>query len=136
MGQVAGAIALMLAVLHFAFGPIEPKRPLDQVAAEKAVSIRESVTAAIKGQRPPVAPPSERRRFDADSIVVGASSAIGGLAAILGVVGFARRETWRACAAAAGLGLAAIAFHITLIVVGAIIVILLLGTILSSLGLG
>ena len=47
-----GAIALLLAVVHFWAGPFSPQPTLEQTVAEKAVSIKNATIAALKGEEP------------------------------------------------------------------------------------
>jgi len=98
--QAIGAVALMIAVVQFAFGSFEPKkvRPLEQVIAEKAVAVRDATIAAAKGQKSARVPPLEHTGLDRDAIARGVSTALGGIAVICGAIGFARKNPWRDCA--------------------------------------
>ena len=70
---------------------------------------------------------------------MGAAGAIeffGGLAIILGVVGFARKESVRAAGGAAVLGGIAMAFQFAVMALGAIVVAILIAAVISQIGIG
>jgi len=97
------------------------------------VAIKNATIAAIKGERieKEVAP----RRIDLDHGVRIITSDVGGLALILGIVCFAKREPLRVGGGAAFLGGAAIAFQFAVIALGAIVLAILIGTVLSQIGI-
>jgi hypothetical protein len=64
-----------------------------------------------------------------------ASSVLGGLALILGVVSFAKREPLRVGGGAAFLGGAAIAFQFAVIALGAIVMAILVAAVRSQIGI-
>jgi hypothetical protein len=64
-----------------------------------------------------------------------ASSVLGGLALILGVVSFAKREPLRVVGGAAFLGGAAIAFQFAVIALGAIVMAILVAAVRSQIGI-
>jgi hypothetical protein len=130
-----GAIALLLAIVHFWAGPFSPQPSLEQSVAEKAVSIKNATMAALRGEEAP--PPSKTiRDIDADRIVSISTAVMGGLAIILGVVGFANRESTRAAGGAAVLGGIAIAYQFAIIAIGAIVFAILVAAVLSQLDFG
>ena len=53
IGIGVGAVALLLALVHFWAGPFSPQPSLEQTVAEKAVSIRDATIAALKGETVP-----------------------------------------------------------------------------------
>ena len=133
-GIAIGAMALLLAVVHFWAGPFSPQPTLEQTVAEKAVSIKEATLAALKGKDP--IPPAERGSMDTDQVVSLATAVLGGLAIILGVIGFAKKEPLRVAGGAAVLGGGAIAFQFAVLALGAIVLAILVAAVLSQFGIG
>jgi hypothetical protein len=129
-GMALGAVALLLAFAHFWAGPFSPQPTLEQTVAEKAVSIKEATIAALKGEDP--AAPVEPSSMDIDQIVGLATAVLGGLAIILGVFGFARKEPLRVAGGAAVLGGSAIAFQFAVIALGAIVLAILIAAVLPQ----
>ena len=134
IGIGLGAIALLTALLQFYAGPFTTKPSVEDVVAQKAVAIRDATIAAMKGeQREKMVPPPQ---MDLDRIVQIATALLGGLAIVLGVLGFARKEPLRAAGGAAVLGGAALAFQFLVIALGAIILAILIAAVISQLGFG
>jgi hypothetical protein len=133
IGIGVGAIALLLALVHFWAGPFSPQPSLEQAVAEKAVSIKKATMAALKGEE---APPPTTREIDTDEIISISTAVLGGLAIILGVIGFAKKESIRAAGGAAVLGGGAIAFQFAAIALGAIVFAILVAAVLSQLDIG
>ena len=50
-----GGFALLLVIAHFWAGPFVPQPTLEEVVAEKAVSIRKATISALKGETSPPA---------------------------------------------------------------------------------
>lgn len=136
IGLALGAIALLVAATHFALGPIEPGPGFEVVAARSARAIREAVVAAAKGERQSVTQVQTRQRIGPDDLVRAGATVMGAMAMIAGVIGFVRREDRRSCAAAVVLGGAAVAFHVAMVAIGVMAMILLIGTIIGTFGVG
>lgn len=134
-GIGVGAIALMLALVHFWAGPFSPQPTLEQTVAEKAVSIRDATVAALKGESVP-APEPVASSYDLDEIASIATAVLGGLAVILAVVGIAMKEPIRVAGGAAALGAGAIAFQFAAMALGIIVLVILISAVLGSLGFG
>lgn len=132
IGMTIGAVALLVAIAHFWMGPLSPQPSLERTVAEKAVAIRNATIAALKGEESVEEVAS--RSIDADHAVRIATSLLGGLAVILGVVSFAKREPWRVGSGAAFLGGAAIAFQFAVIALGAIVLAVLVAGVVSQTG--
>jgi hypothetical protein len=133
IGIAIGAVALLLAIVHFWAGPFSPQPTLEQTVAEKAVSIKEATIAALKGEEPQA--PVKRSSMDMDNVASLATAVLGGLAIILGVVGYATKEPLRAAGGAALLGGSAIAFQFAVLALGAIVLAILVVGVLSQLGI-
>ena len=50
IGLALGAVALLLALIHFWAGPFSSQPTLETVIADKAASIRDSTIKALKGE--------------------------------------------------------------------------------------
>lgn len=133
IGIGVGAIALLVAIFHFWAGPFSPQPSLEKTVAEKAVAIKNATIAALKGEeiKDEVAP----RKIDLDQGLRVGASVLGGLAIILGVVSFAKKEPLRVGGGAAVLGGAAVAFQFAIIALGAIVGAILIGAVLSQIGI-
>lgn len=134
VGIGLGAIALLVAVSHFWAGPFSPQPSLERTVAEKAVAIKNATIAALKGEK--VEEASAPRAIDLDQGLRIATGILGGLAIILGVVGFARKESVRAAGGAAVLGGIAMAFQFAVMALGAIVVAILIAAVISQIGIG
>ncbi len=133
IGIGLGSIALLLALVHFWAGPFSPPT-LERAVANKAAEIKEATLAALRGQEAP----SSRSRLpmNADQALNIATAVLGGLAIILGVFGFAKKEPLRVAGGAAVLGGGAIAFQFAVIAVAAIVFAILVAAVLSQIGIG
>lgn len=132
-GITIGAVALLLAIVHFWAGPFSPQSTLEQTVAEKAVSIKEATIAALKGEEPKAA--VKQRSMDTDQILSLVTAVLGGLAIIFGVFGYAKKEPLRVAAGAAVLGGSAIAFQFAVLALGVIVVAILIAAVLSQIGI-
>lgn len=128
-----GAIALLVSIVHFWAGPFSPQPSFESTVAETAVAIRDATISALKGEETEQKR-SSRREIDLDQGLRIAAGVLGGLAIVLGVVSFARRESARVGGGAAVLGGAAIAFQFAVVALGAILVAILVVGVLSQLG--
>ena len=133
IGIGIGAIALLAAIVHFWAGPFSPQPSLEKSVAEKAVAIKNATIAALKGEE--IEEEVSPRKIDLDQGLRLATSVLGGLAIILGVVSFARREPWRVGGGAAVLGGAAVAFQFAVIALGAIVGAILIAALISQIGI-
>jgi hypothetical protein len=122
-----------MAIVHFWMGPISPQPSVEKTVAEKAVAIKNATIAALKGED--VEEKAAPRSIDPDEALRTATSVLGGLALILGVVSFANKEPLRIGGGAAFLGGAAIAFQFAVIALGAIVLAILIGAVISQIGI-
>jgi hypothetical protein len=134
VGVVAGVIALGLALVHFWAGPFNPKPPVEDVVAEKAVKLRDSVVARLKGEQKPVS--VQTQTFDTDRVVTISTIGAGFLAVVLAVASYIRREEKRVSVSAVALGGGAIALQYFAFAIGAIILAILVAAVLSKLDFG
>jgi hypothetical protein len=133
IGIGIGAIALLMAIVHFWAGPVSPQPSLEKTVAEKAVAIRDATVAALKGEAIEDKKVS-RSSFDLDDTLRITTSVLGGLAIILGVVSLATREPFRVAGGAAVLGGSALAFQFAVLALGLIFLAILTASVVSQLG--
>jgi hypothetical protein len=133
IGIAIGATALLLAIIHFWAGPFSPQPTLEQTVAEKAVSIKKATIAALKGEQPPA--PMQQNSMNTDRALSLATALLGGFAMIFGVFGYAKKEPLRVAGGAAILGGSAIALQFAIVALGAIVLALLVGAVLSQIGI-
>lgn len=131
-GITLGAIALLIAIVHLWAGPFSPQPSLEKTVAEKAVAIKNATIAALKGEEIEEQAPTSS--FDVDQALSVATGVLGGLAIILGVVGYARKEPLRVAGGAVALGGAAIAFQFVVVALGMIFLAVLVVSVLSGIG--
>lgn len=134
-GLAFGAIALLVAVTHFWAAPIAPKRPIEQIVADKVVAIRDTTLARLRGREIPAPAPPPPPEWTMDRALGLAAPLMGALAVVLGVLGFVRREPARACGGAALLGAAALAFQFAMVAIGAIVLCMLVAAVMNMLPL-
>lgn len=133
-GIALGAIALLLAVTHFWAGPFDTPPPLEQTVAEKAVALRDAAVAALRGED--YEAPAARSAWNIDRIAPLAVAVLAALAIITAAGGFARGENGRAAGGALLLGATALAFQFAIAVLGALLVVVLVGIALSQCDFG
>ncbi|VAX07848.1 hypothetical protein MNBD_ALPHA03-1971 [hydrothermal vent metagenome] len=134
-GIVFGAAALLLVMAHFWAGPFAPQQRTTVSIGEFAAEIQKSAKRRLAG-----GPRQERkiRPWTIDRTLKVVVSVLAGLALILGVVGFVRKEAGRPAIGAVTLGVAAIGFQlftwVVLAVLGTMIVVAILANIGDILG--
>lgn len=133
-GIAIGSLALLLVLVHFWAGPFSPQPSLEQVVAEKAVAIRDATIFALRGEN--IEQSSSRTEMSLDKILNIMAAVLGGIAIILGILGYAKKESIRVAGGAAILGAGAIAFQFSALAIGAIIVAIIIAAIISQLGIG
>lgn len=107
---VLGFLAFAAVIGHFFAGPFDPPPPMEISIAEKAADIRDATVAALKGEE--YEAKSRQRPRTLDDYLTYALMALAGLAILMGVIGFIRRESLRPSFAGASLGGLAIAFQV------------------------
>ena len=107
-----GALALLLAMLHFWMGPFKITPPSEQTLAEKAVAIKKAAVAALKGETLAVKS-APAHNIDRNRRI---------------------HRVQRAAAGSAILGGAAIAFQFAIMAIGAIIVVGIIIAIVAAMG--
>jgi len=134
LGILVGGIALILALVHFWAGPFASQPTLETTVAEKAASIRQAAIHALQGK--PVKKEAKKPKFDADQITHIITAILGGLACVFAAISFSQQESIRAVGGAVALGAGAIAFQFIAMYAMALLVVILVATVLASLGGG
>ncbi len=130
---IFGLIAAILS--PWILDAIAPERkPMDQVAVEFATKVKDRLIAKAKKQEyvPPVQPDEG---FDIAKWYPAGTITLGLCGICLGVGGFCRQENVRISASSVAVGLAAIIFQYFLLLAATILFFLLIGIILSALGI-
>lgn len=133
IGIALGSIALLLSLVHFWAGPFSPQPTIETIVSEKVASIRSATLDALNGEEP--ANTYFSKTWTADTYADVATAVLGGLALILGIIGFANREPSRIVGGAAALGISAVAFQFIAMYAMALLVVLIICAVLSSVGL-
>jgi hypothetical protein len=134
-GFLTGAAALMLTIVVFWAGPFAPQQPIGETLGEIAADIAASAARSVAGQPQP-APEVQPRDLD-DWLAVGVG-ALAGLAVILGLAAFLRREQARVATSGILLGGLAVGFQLfawtVMMIVGAVVLASLVYAMRDALG--
>ncbi|WP_347116364.1 hypothetical protein AAHB66_11545 [Leclercia sp. S52] len=129
LGMLLGAIALVLGMVHFSFGPFSSPPPsLEMVVAEQVAAVKKGIIAGITGKTPATA---ENRTLDVDRLIHngGIVLAIAGLG--LAFIGGMRKENRWGIRGAMTFAGETLIFHTVLFGIGVVCAILVLMVILS-----
>lgn len=129
-GSIIGLVALGIAVFHFFLGPIEKQPSIEEYVANKTVSIKNVISAKMKGEE--ITTPNKEKTIDADDIVDYSIASFGFLAIVFGVLGLLKKEEMKSSGIAISLGLGAIAFKVAIAIAGAFIFISLIASFLGG----
>ena len=133
MGTVLGLIALIVTVLHFYLGPIAEPEPVESFIAEKTVTIKNAISAKLKGEE--YTAPAPAADIDPDVIVDRGAMITALIALSLGVFGFLRKEEYLPSGLALGLGGATVVFSVSIAIAGIIVAVIIIAAIVGALGL-
>ena len=136
VGLAFALLGLVAAIMSpWLLDAIEPERkPIDEAAVEVAVKIKDRLIAKAKGQEY-IAPIETETGFDIAKWYPAGTIALGLCGICFGVGGFCRHENLRITGSSVTVGLAAIIFQYFLLLAAAIIFFMLVGLILSALGI-
>ena len=126
-----GAVALLLALVHFWAGPFSAVPTLETTIADKAASIRTATLKALKGEEYREVTKSN---WSTDKVANVTTAVFGGLALIFSILALSKHEPKRVVVGGAVLGVSAIAFQFIAMYAMALLVVLLVFAVLSSLG--
>ncbi|EFE06404.1 hypothetical protein [Citrobacter youngae] len=135
LGMLFGAIALILGIFHFSFGPFSAPPPaLESVVAEQVSAVKKGIIAGLKGEQPPVA--AKKPAADIDKILDNSGIALAIIALACAFIGGMRKENRWGIRGALIFGGGTLAFHALLFGIGLICGIILLILIFSFLNGG
>ncbi|MCS7465757.1 hypothetical protein NZK35_03590 [Stieleria sp. ICT_E10.1] len=136
VGLVLAICGLVAAVLSpWILDAIEPERkPMDEVAVEFATKVKDRLIAKAKKQEyvPPV---DADEGFDVAKWYPAGTIALGLCGICCGVGGFCKHEDLRIAGSSVAVGLSAIFFQYFLLLAATILFILLVGIVLSAMGI-
>lgn len=125
LGMFLGASTLVLAIVHFSFGPFAPAPPtLETVVAEQAYAIKQGLVAGITGQQPAAKAP--KKAPDIDHVILNVGIILALIALGLGFMGGMRKENQWGIAGALIFAGGTLVFHMALFAFALICAILLL----------
>ncbi|WP_428242721.1 hypothetical protein [Gynuella sp.] len=134
IGIALGSIALLLALVSFWAGPFSPQPTLESLVAEKAASIRSAALDALAGKED--VSKTYTTQWTVDKVINVIIPLLGGLAVILAVVSYVKKEPTRVVGGAVALGISAIAFQFIAMYVMVILFVLLVISVIGTLGGG
>ncbi|HCO7735639.1 TPA: hypothetical protein OB659_001800 [Escherichia coli] len=126
LGMLFGAIALMMGIIHFSFGPFSAPPPtFESIVADKTAEIKRGLLAGIKGEK--ITTVEKKEDVDVDKILDQSGIALAIAALLCAFIGGMRKENrW-------GIGGGTLAFHTLLFGIGIVCSILLIFLIFSFL---
>jgi len=110
-----------------------PTPSLETSIADKAASIRNATLKALKGEEYREV---SKTKWNADKTTYVLTAMLGGIALILSVLSLAKQETTRVAIGGAALGVSAIAFQFIAMYAMALLFVILVAAVISSLGFG
>jgi len=132
-GIAVGGLALVLTLVHFWVGPLQPEPSLEETVTDAARSIKSAAVAAWKGEEVEEARSSV---MSIDKVIDGVTVGLAGIAMVLAVMGFAKREPLRGAFGAALLGGLALTLEFAVWAFGAAVLAIIALFIMSLLGFG
>ncbi|ENM8082318.1 protein YidI [Escherichia coli] len=128
LGMLFGAIALMMGIIHFSFGPFSAPPPtLESIVADKTAEIKRGLLAGIKGEK--ITTVEKKEDVDVDKILDQSGIALAIAALLCAFVGGMRKGIRGALVFGGG----TLAFHTLLFGIGIVCSILLIFLIFSFL---
>ncbi|HBA3036417.1 TPA: hypothetical protein J6N58_001625 [Escherichia coli] len=126
LGMLFGAIALMMGIIHFSFGPFSAPPPtFESIVADKTAEIKRGLLAGIKGEK--ITTVEKKEDVDVDKILDQSGIALAIAALLCAFIGGMRKENrW-------GIRGGTLAFHTLLFGIGIVCSILLIFLIFSFL---
>lgn len=132
LGMLFGAIALIMGIIHFSFGPFSTPPPtLESVIAEKTAEIKRGLLAGIKGEK--ITTTQKKEDVDVDKILDHGGIALAIAALLCAFVAVMRKENRWSIRGALFFGSGTLAFHTLLFGIGIICGIVLIFLIFSFL---
>ena len=137
IGIFIGSFALLLAIFSFWAGPFSPApaSSMESSVAEKISSIKTTALNALKGKKAEkVEKKPIKNSWNTDKIITIVTAMLGGLALILGVIGFTKSEPIRMVGGAVALGATAMVFPFFVMYAFIILLVVIVLILLQTLG--
>ena len=132
LGMLFGAIALMMGIIHFSFGPFSAPPPtFESIVADKTAEIKRGLLAGIKGEK--ITTVEKKEDVDVDKILDQSGIALAIAALLCAFIGGMRKENRWGIRGALVFGGGTLAFHTLLFGIGIVCSILLIFLIFSFL---
>lgn len=132
LGMLFGAIALMMGIIHFSFGPFSAPPPtFESIVADKTAEIKRGLLAGIKGEK--ITTVEKKEDVDVDKILNQSGIALAIAALLCAFIGGMRKENRWGIRGALVFGGGTLAFHALLFGIGIVCSILLIFLIFSFL---
>ena len=131
IGFVCGGVALLAVLVHFAAGPFAPVQDSAVTLGEFTARMGKAAFRDIFGL---AQPEPETLGWDVDRILKFAIMAVGGLAVLLGLAAFLRRESRKLAFSAVSLGAAAVAMQTFTLVLAMILGTIVICSLIYTLG--
>lgn len=91
LGMLFGAIALMMGIIHFSFGPFSAPPPtFESIVADKTAEIKRGLLAGIKGEK--ITTVEKKEDVDVDKILNQSGIALAIAALLCAFIGGMRKE--------------------------------------------
>ena len=127
-----GAIALLLGIIHFSFGPFSAPQPrLENVIAEKVSAVKKGIIAGLRGETSSVV--EEKSPVDIDKVLDNSGITLAIIALVCAFIGGMRKENRWGIRGALIFGAGTLAFHALIFGIGLLCAIILLILIFSML---
>jgi len=130
VGLIVGFLALLLSLVDFWAGPFSAQPSLESTVASKAASLRQATIDALKGNE--VETTYVEPTWNADRVLSVAIPIISVIAIFLGVLSFVSREPSRVAGSSVAFGVSAIAFQFFAMYAMALLFVLIIAVVLSS----
>ena len=110
LGMLFGAIALMMGIIHFSFGPFSAPPPtFESIVADKTAEIKRGLLAGIKGEK--ITTVEKKEDVDVDKILDQSGIALAIAALLCAFIGGMRKENRWGIRGALVFGGGTLAFH-------------------------
>ncbi|NDO82299.1 hypothetical protein CJP72_16415 [Citrobacter sp. NCU1] len=133
-GMLFGAIALILSIFHFSFGPFSAPPPtLESVVATQVSAVKKGIIAGLRGESPSPSVAEGKGAVNIDKILDNSGIALAVIALVCAFIGGMRKENSWSIRGALIFGGGTLAFHALLFGIGVVCGIVLLILIFSVL---
>lgn len=133
-GIIVGTVALLIALVSFWGGPFAPQPTLEEAVAEKVLSLQNAAINALNGES--IEDSYSQPKWDIDRVIDIIIPVVAVLSILMGVFSLIFKEPVQVAGCALALGFSAIAFQFIAMYAMALLFVLLVIAVFSSLGGG